>query len=79
MDGRFKYSGIIKLGSECCKQLWNKLRFTQYRQKMILPLQHRKLGSQCKNYLSVRLKAKLLKQIVPVRGASHTPVKLAGL
>jgi hypothetical protein len=78
IDGRFKYSGIIKLPGNSSNSYSNTLTIYPMPAKDDITVEHMKLTGNAKMMIT-SVDGKILKVIIPTPGSSHTPVNVSGM
>lgn len=75
IDGRYKYSGIVRLAGNAANSYGTKLTVYPVPAKTNLTVEHRKLSANAKISIST-MEGRIIKIVVPTEGSSHTPVNI---
>ncbi|MEO5562173.1 MAG: T9SS type A sorting domain-containing protein [Chitinophagaceae bacterium] len=78
IDGKFKYSGILRLADNSSSSYGNKLLVYPIPTTGDVTVQHKKLNAKSKLVIT-SLDGRILKTIAPTPGSSHTPVTISNL
>jgi hypothetical protein len=76
IDGRAKYSGVIKLSGDAANSYNDRLGIYPVPANDEVMIEHKKLDRDAKMIIST-VDGKVLRIIVPATGSSHTPVRIA--
>lgn len=77
IDGRFKYSSVIKIKGNSSGSFSDKLMLYPVPANDEVTVQHKKVLRDAKITIS-SIDGKILRTIIPAEGASHTPIKIGG-
>lgn len=78
IDGRFKYSGIIKLAGRSSDSYADALLVYPVPAKVEITIAHKKLSRSARIKI-VSLDGRILKTIIPAQGSSHTLTNISGM
>lgn len=78
LDGRFKYSGIVKLSGNASDSYSDGMLIYPMPAQDEITITHKKLAGGAKMIITT-IDGRVLKQISLVTGSSHTPVTISGL
>jgi Secretion system C-terminal sorting domain len=78
LDGRFKYSGIIRLPGNSSSSFAETLKVYPIPATDDILVEHKRLNTRAKMTIT-SFDGKVLRMIIPAQGSSHTPVNISGL
>jgi hypothetical protein len=78
IDGKFKYSGILRLADDASNSYGTKLLVYPTPSNGDMIIEHKKLNAKSKMMIT-SLDGKILKVFAPTPGSSHTPISISNL
>lgn len=78
LDGRYKYSGILKLKGQSEDSYQQQLIVYPIPANDNITVAHKRLSSKARMVITT-LEGRVIRTIIPVEGASHTPVNISGM